>query len=35
LLIAFVPLVGALVILYWFVQRGTVGPNEFGPDPVT
>lgn len=34
LLILFIPLIGALVVLYWFVQRGTVGPNEYGPDPV-
>ncbi len=32
LLIALIPLVG-LLILYWFVQRGTVGPNEYGADP--
>ena len=35
LLIAFVPIVGGLLLLYWFVQRGTVGPNQYGPDPVT
>lgn len=33
LLIAFVPLIGGLLLLYWFVQRGTVGPNPFGTDP--
>lgn len=33
LLIFFVPLIGFLLLLYWFVTRGTVGPNRFGPDP--
>jgi uncharacterized membrane protein YhaH (DUF805 family) len=30
----FVPLVGPLILLYFFVQRGTAGPNRFGPDPL-
>ncbi|WP_409432573.1 DUF805 domain-containing protein [Litorimonas sp. RW-G-Af-16] len=34
LLIAFIPLLGALYLIYLFVQRGTVGPNRFGPDPL-
>ncbi|WP_224816206.1 DUF805 domain-containing protein [Hasllibacter sp. MH4015] len=33
LLILFVPLVGIILVIYWFVQRGTVGPNEYGADP--
>ena len=33
LLIGLVPLVGFIVILYFFVQRGTVGPNAWGADP--
>lgn len=33
LLIMLVPLIGILLLLYWFVTRGTVGPNRFGPDP--
>ncbi|MBL4628263.1 MAG: DUF805 domain-containing protein [Roseicyclus sp.] len=33
LLIGLIPLVGFLIILFWFVQRGTVGSNEFGDDP--
>lgn len=33
LLIVLVPIIGALVLLYWFVQRGTVGPNDYGQDP--
>lgn len=35
LLIAFIPLIGAIVLIYWFVQRGTVGQNNFGQDPTT
>lgn len=34
LLIAFVPIVGVLYLLYLFVTRGTVGDNRFGPDPL-
>ena len=26
--------IGALVLLYWYVTRGTVGPNAFGADPL-
>lgn len=33
-LIALVPLIGWLVMLYWTVQRGTVGANRFGPEPL-
>lgn len=34
LLIALVPFVGGLILLYFTVQRGTVGPNQFGEDPL-
>ncbi len=34
LLIALIPLVGAIVLIVWFCGRGTVGPNEYGNDPV-
>lgn len=34
-LIAFIPLIGIIIILYWFVQKGTEGPNRFGDDPLT
>jgi uncharacterized membrane protein YhaH (DUF805 family) len=34
LLLALIPLLGALVLLFFFVQRGTVGDNRFGPDPL-
>ena len=29
-LIILVPIIGALVLLYWYIQRGTDGPNQFG-----
>lgn len=34
LLISLVPLVGMIVLLVFFVQRGTPGPNRFGADPL-
>jgi uncharacterized membrane protein YhaH (DUF805 family) len=33
MLIAFVPLVGAIVLLVFFVLEGTNGDNSYGPDP--
>jgi uncharacterized membrane protein YhaH (DUF805 family) len=33
LLLGLIPLVG-LVLIYFFVQPGTKGPNKFGPDPL-
>jgi len=33
LLIALVPLIGAIVLIVFFVMDGTRGPNRFGPDP--
>jgi uncharacterized membrane protein YhaH (DUF805 family) len=32
LLIAFIPLIGAIVLIVWFCTKGTDGPNRFGPD---
>lgn len=26
--------IGALVVFFWFMVRGTRGPNRFGPDPL-
>ena len=34
LLLVFVPIIGVLVLLYWFVSRGTQGTNRFGTDPL-
>ena len=28
-----VPIVGGLILLYFYVTDGTPGPNRFGPDP--
>lgn len=33
LLIALVPIIGALVLLFFYVSDGTKGPNRFGADP--
>ena len=30
LLIGFIPVIGALVLIYFMVQPGTLGPNRFG-----
>lgn len=32
-LIAFIPLIGALVLIYWYCQPGTSGSNQYGADP--
>ena len=34
LLIVFVPIVGVFVLIYWLVQPGTSGDNDFGSDPM-
>jgi uncharacterized membrane protein YhaH (DUF805 family) len=33
LLIAFIPLIGSLALLIFYILPGTTGPNRFGPDP--
>ena len=33
LLLVFLPIIGGLVLLVFFVLEGTRGPNEYGPDP--
>ena len=33
ILIAFVPIVGGLILLVFYVLEGNRGPNEYGPDP--
>ena len=33
ILLGLVPLVGAIILLIWMCQRGTAGPNRFGPEP--
>jgi uncharacterized membrane protein YhaH (DUF805 family) len=34
LLIALVPLIGAILLIVWFATKGTTGPNRFGDDPI-
>lgn len=34
LLICLIPVAGWLVLLWWYIQPGEVGPNEYGPDPL-
>jgi uncharacterized membrane protein YhaH (DUF805 family) len=31
-LLGLIPIVGLIVLIIWWCQRGTVGPNRFGPD---
>lgn len=33
-LMMFVPLVGLIVMIIFAIQKGTAGPNRFGPDPL-
>lgn len=33
-LLVFVPVIGWLILLFWFIQPGTSGPNAHGPDPL-
>lgn len=32
MLIIFIPILGALLLLYWYVTKGTSGDNRFGAD---
>lgn len=32
-LIAFIPIIGVLILLYWSLLEGTKGENQYGPDP--
>ncbi len=33
ILIGLIPLVGVLVLIYFYIQEGTKGANTFGPEP--
>ena len=33
LLLSFIPIIGFLVLLYWFVQDSEPGDNQYGPNP--
>ena len=34
LLISFIPFIGGLILLFFFITEGTKGKNKFGPDPL-
>jgi uncharacterized membrane protein YhaH (DUF805 family) len=34
LLLGLIPVIGAIVLIVFFCQRGTVGTNQFGPNPL-
>jgi uncharacterized membrane protein YhaH (DUF805 family) len=34
ILLGLIPLVGAIILIVWFCQKGTDGPNRFGPHPI-
>lgn len=33
-LLSLIPVIGTLVLLYWYLQPGTSGDNQFGPEPL-
>ena len=33
ILLGFIPIIGGIVLLVFYVLEGTQGPNRFGPDP--
>ena len=35
ILIGFIPIIGGIILLVFYVLEGTRGPNRFGPDPKT
>lgn len=34
LLIWLIPLIGWIILIWWFASRGDEGPNEYGDDPL-
>jgi uncharacterized membrane protein YhaH (DUF805 family) len=34
ILLGFIPLIGWIILLIWYITKGTDGPNRFGPDPL-
>lgn len=34
LLISLIPIIGVIILIFWFVQQGTRGQNRFGADPL-
>jgi uncharacterized membrane protein YhaH (DUF805 family) len=35
ILLGLIPLIGGLILLVWYLSRGTEGENRFGPDPLS
>lgn len=35
ILLGLIPIVGLIILIVWCCRRGTLGPNRFGPDPLT
>lgn len=33
ILLGLIPIVGGIILLVFFVQEGTIGTNQYGPDP--
>lgn len=34
ILIAIIPIIGPLLLLFWYASKGTCGSNRFGNDPL-
>ena len=34
-LLGFIPVVGWIILIVWAATKGTDGPNQYGPDPLT
>lgn len=34
LLLAFIPLIGGIILIIWFAKEGTSGDNQYGADPL-
>ena len=34
ILLGLIPLIGWIILLIWYISKGTDGPNRFGPDPL-
>ena len=35
ILLGLIPIIGNLILLWWYIQAGTEGDNEFGPPAIT
>jgi uncharacterized membrane protein YhaH (DUF805 family) len=34
ILLGLIPIIGWIILLIWYISKGTDGPNRFGPDPL-